>query len=111
VWASGDPPGHSERAKKVWSGTLDIPPGREAAMTMTYSVPEAVQTKGGRSTYKLVLQHQPGVHPPHMTVTIHLPRGARKVSAPGFERRADTLVWDRPMNKDLVLRVSWSAAT
>lgn len=106
-WGPGLPPTHTEKGKRVWSGTLDIPPQQKASMSLTYRVPGVVQTRHGRSTYRLVLQQQPGVHPATMSVTLHLPPGASHVSAPGFRRRGDVLTWSRLLDRDTTLTVSW----
>jgi hypothetical protein len=102
------PATHSEKHKTVWSATLEIPLGTEGAFQLAYAVPHAVvEEGGGRSVYRLTLQHQPKVRPETFTLRVALPPGASGVAAPGFERRGDTLVWTRILRRDRVLEVSW----
>ncbi len=101
------PSEHRELGKKVWSATFEIPPGEDAAMRLAYRVPGVVRTVRGRSTYRLIVQHQPKVHPEVLELRLDLPPGATAVAAPGWERDGKTLVWERPLEKDLDLEVSW----
>ena len=107
AWLGGRPPEHIERGKKVWSATLQIPPRAKGSVRFDYRVPGAVRTVGNKSVYRLVLQHQPKIHPERLVVHVALPAGATDVTAPGFERRGGSLVWDRLLDKDTVLRVAW----
>jgi uncharacterized protein DUF4012 len=107
TWTDGRPIEHNELGKKVWTATLQIPPGKESSFRVDYIVPEVVRTAGERSVYRLVVQHQPKVHAETMTVNIELPEDATKVSAPGFKRAGGTLTWQRPLQRDVVLQVSW----
>lgn len=111
TWTSGSPPEHHELGTNVWSGTLDIPPSQTGSMQMRYVVPGAVETSNGRSTYRLALDQQPGVHPVHQTVTVHIPATTHDVSAPGFRRAGDILVWDHVLDSDTTLTVSWKTGT
>jgi hypothetical protein len=106
-WSGDRPPEHSELGKKVWPVTLDIPAGMEASATFDYVVPGVVRTAGGRSTYRLVVQHQPKLRPETLELRITLPDGAEGVRAPGFKRDGGALVWDKPLTTDLSLEVSW----
>ncbi len=80
-------------------------------MRYEYRVPEVVWTRAGRSGYRLVLQHQPKARPGTMELRFELPEGARDVVAKGFDRRdegpAGVLVWEGPLDEDMVLEVSW----
>jgi hypothetical protein len=76
-------------------------------MSLTYRVPGVVHDRNGRKTYKVVLQHQPGVHPPAMEVTLHLPANARDVFAPGFHGKGQTLTWSGSLDADKTITVSW----
>ncbi|HVF54420.1 MAG TPA: DUF4012 domain-containing protein [Actinomycetota bacterium] len=107
VWANDAPAEHLEVGKKVWSATLDIPPGSSGSVRYDYVVPDVVRTLEGRRVYRLVVQHQPNVHAEQLVVTIEVPPGAKSVRAPGFEKDGATVVWDKPASKDLVLEVSW----
>lgn len=107
VWSSGLPPEHSERGKKVWSATLQVPAQQEGSFSLDYRLPGAVQERGDRRVYRLVLQRQPKVTPENLVVRVVVPAGARSIDAPGFERDGDTLVYERPLTKDTVLEVSW----
>jgi hypothetical protein len=108
VWLSPtQPPEHLERGKKVWSGTLAIPPGEDGSLKFDYRVPGVVRTVDGRRVYHLVVQHQPKVQPETLVVRLELPEGASGVHAKGWKRDGDRLVWDKPLTEDLDLEVSW----
>lgn len=107
AWNGDIPATHMERGKRVWSGTLQIPPATEGTLRFDYRVPSVVRTKDGRSVYRLQVQHQPKVRPENMIVRLSLPDGASDVRAKGWTRDGDTLVWERPLKEDLVLEVSW----
>jgi hypothetical protein len=108
VWpAEGVPAENHEAGKKVWSATLVVPPHEEGALRLEYRVPGVVRTTGDRSSYRLVVQHQPRVDPEQLVVRIRLPDGARGVRAKGWERRGEMLVYDEPLTTDIALEVSW----
>jgi hypothetical protein len=107
-WPSATQPAeHSERGKRVWSGTLQIHPQEEGALTFDYRVPGVVHEAGGRNVYRLQVQHQPKVRPELLSLHLTLPDGARKVKAKGWRRQNGTLVWEHPLTEDMVLEVSW----
>lgn len=103
----GPPAQHTERGKTVWSATLQVPPEGRGALTYRYTVPGVVQRRGQRSVYRLTIQHQPEVRPTALELTLRLPQGARAVHAAGFERRGRVLVYERPLDEDVTLEVSW----
>ena len=103
----GLPAEHRERGKRVWSATLEVPPQRGGALRLDYVVPRAVRAEDGRRVYRLVVQHQPKVHPETLDVRLRLPGGARAVRAPGWEGRGRELRWRGPLLNDMVLEVSW----
>lgn len=108
AWTGGAVATHHELGKQVWSGTLEIPPGKDGSIGYDYRVPSVVRTIGNRSIYRLVLQHQPKMHPETMDVTLELPAGATHVSAPGWKKTSATeLEWEHVLNKDTTLEVSW----
>ena len=107
IWSGDRPPEHSELGKKVWPATIDIPVGQEGTVGYDYVVPGVVKSVDGRSTYRLVVQHQPKVRPETFELSITLPPGAQDVRAPGFKRDGDELVLSKPLNVDLDLEVSW----
>ena len=107
IWSGDTPPEHSELGKKVWPVTIDIPVRQEGAIGYDYTVPDVVKTSSGRSTYRLIVQHQPKVRPETFDLSITLPPGATDVRAPGFKRDGEKLVLSRPLNVDLDLEVSW----
>lgn len=107
TWSGDVPPTHFEHGKKVWSGTLQIPPQEEGALTFRYRVPGVVRERGGRSVYRLLVQHQPKVRPETLIVRIRLPEGAEEVKAKGWERDGDFLVWEDELLTDQILEVSW----
>jgi hypothetical protein len=108
VWPDENTPiEHSEKGKKVWTATLEVPPEKTGAFRLGYRVPGAVRTEQGRKVYRLTVQHQPRVWPERLTITLSLPAGARDVRAPGWKREGSKLVWDRSLTEDVVLEVSW----
>jgi hypothetical protein len=106
-WTSGAPPEHFEFGKKVWSATLMIPPAQDGAVTFDYRVPGVVRRQGDRNVYRLVVQSQRKVHPETLTIRLSLPEGALDIEAPGFRRDGDSLVWSRPLLRDVVFEVGW----
>ncbi|MDP9222799.1 MAG: DUF4012 domain-containing protein, partial [Actinomycetota bacterium] len=106
IWSTR-PAEHLELGKKVWSATLQIPARQQGSLSYTYKVPGAVITRGNRSIYRVVLQHQPKVHAETVSVRLALPPGVSHVQAPGFAPSGDTLVWQRKLTRDTVLEVSW----
>lgn len=106
VWAPSVPE-HRERGKKVWSATLEVPPGESASFGCRYRVPDAVTMEGGRSVYRLTVQHQPRVRPETLAVRLVLPPEARAIEAAGWDVSGRALTWERRLEEDLVLEVSW----
>ena len=107
VWSGASPAQHTEKGKKVWSTTLQIPAQQKGSVSVDYLIPGAVQSRGGRSVYSLLIQRQPKVTPEDLVVRILVPEGAHSIRAPGFRRDGDTLVYQRPLTKDTALEVSW----
>jgi hypothetical protein len=108
AWPSSTQPAeHLERGKKVWSGTLAIPPGEDGSITFDYRVPGVVRTVDGSRVYHLVVQHQPKVQPETLVVRLKVPDGASGIHAKGWKRDGNVLVWDKPLTEDLNLEVSW----
>jgi hypothetical protein len=108
VWAAdGVPPTHFEAGKTVWSATLVIAPQEEGAFRVDYRVPDVVKARDDRSIYRLVVQHQPRVNTEQLSIRLALPEGARAVTARGWKRDGDVLVWEKPLNVDIELEVSW----
>jgi hypothetical protein len=107
TWTDGNPAVHSERGKKVWSGTLEIPPLGKGSLSFDYRVPNVVRDVGGRRVYRLHVQHQPKVHPETLSLILELPDGATHVKARGWRKKNGQLTWNRPLEEDLVLEVSW----
>jgi hypothetical protein len=116
-WVDGRPAEHSESGKKVWSATLGdpsliepgIPPGETGTIRFNYVVPGTIQTIDGRAVYRLVVQYQPKPRPETLQVQFALPKGAQTVIAPGFKRDGDVLTYERRLDGDIVLEVSWRA--
>lgn len=107
AWPGGQPPTHLEKGKRVWSGTLQIPPGEDGSLVFDYLVPDVVRTQGGRKIYRLHVQHQPKVRPEILTVRLQLPAGTSDIRAKGWERDGNVLVREAPLTNDLTLEVSW----
>ena len=106
-WTDGEPPEHEEEGKKVWSATVEIPPEEEASVRFDYRVPDVVHEDDGRSSYRLVVQHQPRVRPEMLEIHLALPDDADAIAAPEWERDGETLTWSEPLRRDMVLKVSW----
>lgn len=108
AWSGGRPPEYLEKGKKVWAVAFLIPVEESAAVSYDYRVPGVVHTEQGRRVYRLVVQHQPKVHPERMVIRFRLPEGASDVRAPGWKRKGENvLVWERSVRRDLELEVSW----
>lgn len=107
AWTGDTPATHLERGKRVWSGTLQIPPGEDGSVVFEYLVPGVVRTEDGRRVYRLQVQHQPKVRPEMLTVRLRLPAGATDVRAKGWKQTGDVLVRERPLTRDMILEVSW----
>ena len=108
TWPASDRPAeHLEKGKKVWSTTLEIPPGKTGTFELGYVVPDVVRTVGGRKVYTLTIQRQPRVRPDRLIIGITLPEGASGIKARGFKRNGGVLEYDRPLKRDTVLEVSW----
>ncbi|MFN2388424.1 MAG: DUF4012 domain-containing protein [Actinomycetota bacterium] len=107
AWTDGAPAEHHERGRKVWSGTLEVPPQRSAALGLRYRVPGALTSEGDRDVYRLILQHQPKVHPEAVVIRLNLPPGATAVQAAGWDRVDGALLWRDELEEDTVLEVSW----
>jgi hypothetical protein len=117
-WATQRPATHMELGKKVWSVVLGdpaafppgMPPGTSAAVRYQYRVPDVINTVEDRTVYRLVLQHQPKAHPETVEIRFALPDGARSITAKGWKKaEGNVLVWDRVLDEDLVLEVSWQS--
>ena len=109
LWSGSTPPEYSELGKNVWAIAFLLPINETASVTYDYTVPGVIRTEGDRRVYRLVVQHQPKVHPHTLNVTLQLPEGARDVRAPGWRRDGDTLVLERLQTRDLELEVSWKS--
>lgn len=117
AWTGDVPAEHFELGKKVWSTVLGdattfppgMPPGESASIHLRYEVPGAISFPGDRSVYRLVLQHQPKSHPETTRVRFTLPEGARGVVARGWKKSEGgrVLTWEKTLNEDMVLEVSW----
>jgi hypothetical protein len=107
AWAGDGPAEHIESGKRVWSATLAIPAGKEGAIGFDYRVPGVVRRSGGRNVYRLVVQSQRKVNPESLKIRLSLPEGATDVSARGWKRDGDSLVWQRMLTHDVTLEVSW----
>lgn len=103
----GGPPEHEEAGKKVWSGTIEIPPGRTGSLGVRYRLPNRVQREQGRDGFTLVVQQQPKVLPKSSEIRIQVPEGARNVRAPGFSNEDGWLVWEGETRRDLEFHISW----
>jgi hypothetical protein len=109
TWTDGRPMEHTELGKKVWTATLQIPPGEQGSVRYRYTVPGVVRSEGGRTVYRLVVQHQPKVHAETMRIRITLPDGATAIKAPVFNRSEDELRWERKLTRDMVFEISFSS--
>ncbi|MGH2697677.1 MAG: DUF4012 domain-containing protein [Actinomycetota bacterium] len=107
TWTAGIPPEHTEKGKKVWSATLQIPPRETGTFDVTYRSPGVVVKRGGRNVYRLLVQHQAKFHRERLLVQLNLPAGASEVEAPGFKKDGRKLALERRLKSDTVLEVSW----
>jgi hypothetical protein len=109
TWTGGTPPEHSEGGKRVWSGTLQIPPDETGSFDVEYLAPNAVVEREGRNVYRLMVQRQAKFHPERLLVQLKLPAGASDIQAPGFKKDGRRLTLDRRLMSDTVLEVSWQS--
>jgi Protein of unknown function (DUF4012) len=107
TWTDGFPPEHFEKKKKVWSGTLQIPPRESGSFEVGYRSPGAVFKQKGRSVYRLVVQRQPKINPQQVLIQLNLPSGASNIKARGFKKEGRTLTLERELRMDTILEVSW----
>lgn len=107
TWIDGVPPEQTERGKKVWTGTLQIPPDKTGSFDVRYRTPDAVIERKGRNVYRLLVQRQAKFHPEQLLVQLKLPTGASKIRAAGFTRHGRKLTLERRLMSDTVLEVSW----
>jgi len=109
TWTNGIPPEHFEEGKKVWSGTLQIPPRENGSLRIDHRTPQAVFRRDGRNVYRLIVQRQPRVNPQHLLIQLNLPPDASGIKAPGFKKDGQTLTLDRQLRSDTILEVSWQS--
>lgn len=106
-WSGEVPPTHRERGKKVWSATLQIPPEERGSFAVKYRSPDVVERRDGRSVYRLMVQRQAKFHPEELLIQLRLPDEARRIQAPGFKKDGSTLTYERPLESDTLVEVSW----
>jgi len=107
TWAGDAPPEHSERNKRVWTSTLQIPPDESGSFDVEYRSPNVVESRKGRKVYRLTVQRQAKFHQQQLLIQLRLPAGASEIQAPGFKRNGRRLTLDRRLTSDTVLEVSW----
>jgi hypothetical protein len=107
TWTNGVPPEHFEMGKKVWSGTLQIPPRETGSLRIDHRTPQAVFRRDGRNVYRLLVQRQPRVNPQHLLIQLNLPPDASGIKARGLKKDGQTLTLDRQLRSDKILEVSW----
>jgi Protein of unknown function (DUF4012) len=107
TWIDDVPPEHTERGKKIWTGTLQIPPNETGSFDVRYRAPDAVVEREGRNVYRLLVQRQAKFHPEQLLVQLKLPAGASEIRAAGFKRDGRRLTLERRLMSDTVLEVSW----
>jgi hypothetical protein len=107
VWVGGRPPTNLEKSKQVWTGTVQIPPQMEGGLRFDYIVPGVVHREGNRRVYRLHVQNQPKVRPEMLVVRLKLPEGATDLKAKGWRRDQGVLVWEKRLQDEAVLEVSW----
>ncbi|MDQ4064739.1 MAG: DUF4012 domain-containing protein, partial [Actinomycetota bacterium] len=72
-WNGSTPPEYAELGKKVWAVAFLLPIDQTASVTYDYRVPGVVRDEGARRVYRLVVQHQPKIHPHTLIVRLQLP--------------------------------------
>jgi hypothetical protein len=96
---------HVEGARRVLMETITPYPGHPKRLTFRYSVPGAVQTTPKGKVYQLTMQTQPLYHPTEVTVTVHLPPGARVERAPGWTVDGTTATMHLTLTRDVHPRI------
>jgi uncharacterized protein DUF4012 len=99
---------HEEGAFRVLTQTIDARPGRPTTLTYRYGVPAAIEEARGQRVYRLVLQHQPLVHPAIVVARLVLPEGATVISAPGWTVAGRTVTLRTTLSRDLVTEVRFT---
>ena len=97
-----------EAGKASFGRYFALPADSEAAVTFAYTVPDVVVASGGGREYRLLVQKQAGTRPAPLTLTVHLPEGARVESVfldgqplPGSPLRIQMLLSE---DRELVVR-------
>lgn len=90
--------------RQVWSKVVEMNPGEEREISLSYKLPEFVAKDG---VYSLGLVKQPGSSADHYRVTIKLPAGFRfQVSgvrgqgSEGFDVRENLAIFETELNSD-----------
>lgn len=106
---NGNPSGvesTNELGLAVASNFVEIPPQSNSSF--------AIQTQGPLATpgtYKLVVQHQPNLHPDRLQLDITLPKGAFVYSfSPGMELVGNQLRWSGQLDRELEFEVRYGSS-
>ncbi|HEX2149619.1 MAG TPA: DUF4012 domain-containing protein [Actinomycetota bacterium] len=90
----------------VASNFLEIPPQTNGSFTVRT---QSALAKPG--SYKLVLQHQPNLHPDHMNIDITLPKGAFVYSyTPGMRLVGNHLRWSGELDREMEFEVRYGSS-
>ncbi len=99
--------------RTVWSGTFQLTPHKRVQVTLTYSVPHAVQDQSGQEHYALLVQRQVADPLSRLTMTLLLPRGSTLLHHSGnmilSSNSANTLVIDQLLDRDTTLSADFNS--
>ena len=87
---------------------MAIPRGRSQTLVYRYTVPDAVRQIPGGRVYRLVVQHQPLVHPATFTVHVVLPPGSKVRGPAGWTVRGSVATFHALLTRDLTLYIFFS---
>jgi Protein of unknown function (DUF4012) len=109
--ALSDPAVVEEQADGLVVGTyLKLPPG-STDLTYRWTSPYAADTDETGGTYRLTLQHQPGILPGPITIAIRVPPGTTISSAsPGLTVDGDVATMASLFDRDLTLELAYAPA-
>ncbi|HXJ65341.1 MAG TPA: DUF4012 domain-containing protein [Actinomycetota bacterium] len=102
---------HKESGVKVLTQTVASWSGHPGGFHVAYDIPGvAHRNADGTWTYTLALQHQPMVHPLHVTVTVVAPLGTRFTgSEAGWRVEGNRAVFETDLTRDTVTSLTYGS--
>jgi hypothetical protein len=98
--------------RAVYSGTFTLVPGKQAQLTLTYSVPHVVQEQSGQTHYALLVQRQPSDPLSRLILTLILPKNSTLLQHSGnlhfSSNSASTLVINQLLDRDTTITAGFN---